>query len=280
VTAALVAGCPRDKGTSTTVAVNDQTPPAATSTTTDNTTTPPAGDTKVDVNVNQGDKSADADKGADANANGGTDQNGNATPPATNPPADNNPPADANPPEDKKPADETKEDVNVTNVILETSKGNIALAVHADWAPIGAAHFLELVNAGYYDGAPWFRVIPGFVAQCGLAADPKVTAQWKDKTIQDEPVKQGNLRGMVAFGKSGAPNSRSTHIFINLVDNSAGLDAQGFSCFAEVTSGMDVADKLKHCEIQDQDALGKQGIALFRKMVPDGDVITKAYVKK
>ncbi len=165
-------------------------------------------------------------------------------------------------------------------VVFETTKGNIVLSVHPEWSPLGAVHFMELINSGFYNGAPWFRVIDGFVAQCGIAADPALNSKWGEKTINDEPVVQGNTRGMVAFGKSGAPNSRSTHIFINLVDNSRGLDPQGFSCFAEVIEGMDVADKLTRCEFGDQGALAAPGgLDKFKAQYPDADYIVKAYLK-
>jgi peptidyl-prolyl cis-trans isomerase A (cyclophilin A) len=166
-------------------------------------------------------------------------------------------------------------------VVLETTKGNIELGIHKEWAPLGTDHFLELVKAGFYDGAPWFRVMEGFVAQCGVSADPKMNTLWLEKTIQDEPVKQGNKLGYVAFGKTGAPNSRSTHIFINLADNSAGLDPQGFACFAVVTSGMDVAQKLFRCEYGDQGGLALPGgIDKFKAMFPQADYIKKAYIKQ
>lgn len=168
-----------------------------------------------------------------------------------------------------------------TKVVLETTKGNIVFEVHPDWAPLGAAHFLELVNAKYYDGAPWFRVIDGFVAQCGIAADPAMTAKWQSQTIQDEPVKQGNKPGYVAFGKTQMPNSRSTHIFINYGDNTMSLDPQGFACFAQVVEGMDVAQKLFKAEFANQDALSKPGgMDAFKKAFPEADYIKKAYVKK
>jgi len=165
-------------------------------------------------------------------------------------------------------------------VVLETTKGDIVLAVHADWAPLGSKHFLELVRDHFYDGAPWFRVLDGFVAQCGIAADPAANEKWGEQTIKDEPLKQGNKRGTVAFGKSGAPNSRSTHIFINYADNSSALDPQGFACFAEVVDGMKIADKLTRCEYNDQHGLGlKGGLATFKKMYPKADYIKRAYVK-
>jgi peptidyl-prolyl cis-trans isomerase A (cyclophilin A) len=167
----------------------------------------------------------------------------------------------------------------VTTVHLETTKGKIVLAVHPAWSPLGAKHFLELVNAGFYDGAPWFRVMDGFVAQCGVAADPAMNEKWANATIQDEPVIQGNQRGFVAFGQSPEPNSRSTHFFINYADNSTSLDGQGFACFAEVIEGMDVADKLTRCEFADQGGLAMQGgLEKFKTMFPKADYITKATV--
>ena len=144
-------------------------------------------------------------------------------------------------------------------VVFETTKGEMLLEVHPEWSPLGAAHFLELVEAGYYDGAPWFRVIDRFVAQCGIAADPTLNEEWGEKTIQDEPVVKGNQPGFIAFGKTSAPNSRSTHIFINLVDNSSRLDTYGFAGFARVTKGMDVAQKLSRCEFDDQYGLMQEG---------------------
>lgn len=166
-----------------------------------------------------------------------------------------------------------------TRVVFDTTKGDIVLEVHPDWAPVGAAHFLELVKAGFYDGAPWFRVIDGFVAQCGIAADPALNEAWQDKTILDEPVVQGNQPGFVAFGKSQLPNSRSTHIFINYGDNSRGLDPQGFSCFAEVVDGFEVARNLFRAEYNDQGGLAAPGgLAKFRQRFPEADFITRAYV--
>jgi len=168
----------------------------------------------------------------------------------------------------------------VTNVVLETTRGDIVLAVHHEWSPLGAGHFIELVDTGFYDGAPWFRVIDGFVAQCGISADPAMNTEWGERTFEDEPVIQGNLPGFVAFGKTGLPNSRSTHIYINLADNSR-LDQQEFSCFAEVVEGFDVALELHRCEWHDQGGLAVDGgLERFKEAHPEADYITKAIVKR
>jgi peptidyl-prolyl cis-trans isomerase A (cyclophilin A) len=168
-----------------------------------------------------------------------------------------------------------------TNVVLETTRGDIVLAVHHEWSPLGAEHFIELVDTGFYDGAPWFRVIDGFVAQCGISADPAMNTEWGERTFEDEPVIQGNLPGFVAFGKSSMPNSRSTHIYINYADNSSNLDPQGFSCFAEVIEGLDVALELHRCEWYDQGGLARKGgLGRFKEAHPEADYITKAVVER
>ncbi|MCB1220221.1 MAG: peptidylprolyl isomerase [Planctomycetales bacterium] len=181
----------------------------------------------------------------------------------------------------ENPCGETEPEDKVTTVVLETTDGDIVLEVHSAWSPLGSEHFLELVKAGFYDGAPWFRVLDGFVAQCGVAADPEMNTKWSNKTIQDEPVVVGNKRGFVAFGKSQMPNSRSTHIFINFTDNSSALNPQGFACFAQVVEGMEIADGLFKCEFRDQGALQNVGgLDAFKARFPDADFIKRAYIRE
>jgi cyclophilin family peptidyl-prolyl cis-trans isomerase len=130
----------------------------------------------------------------------------------------------------------------VFHVRFETSQGPFVVEAHRDWAPHGADRFHALVAAGYFDGSRFFRIVPGFIAQFGVAGDPKVTAAWKDRTIPDDPVRQSNTRGTIAYAMTG-PNTRATQLYINLVDNSR-LDAQGFAPIGRVTSGMEVVDRL------------------------------------
>lgn len=131
-------------------------------------------------------------------------------------------------------------------VEVETTVGTFVLEVHRSWAPLGADRFYNLVRAGFYDGAAFYRVIREprpFMAQVGFNPDPEVNAAWRDARIQDDPVVESNTRGMVSFAKSNAPNSRTTQFFVNYADNGY-LDEYGFAPFAEVVSGMDVVDQL------------------------------------
>ena len=126
-------------------------------------------------------------------------------------------------------------------VAVQTSKGRVVMQVVREWAPRGADRFYELVNARYYDGAKFFRVL-GFMAQFGIGGDPAMNERWSNNNIPDDPVKQSNKRGYVSYAMGG-PNTRSTQLFINKRDN-ARLDPMGFAPIAVVIEGMDVVDRL------------------------------------
>jgi len=130
----------------------------------------------------------------------------------------------------------------VFKVRFDTSKGPIVIEVHRDWAPIGADRFYELVKAGFYDDARFFRIVKGFTVQFGINKDPQIEAKWREQAIDDDPVRQGNTRGTVTFATRG-PNTRTTQLFINLGNNQA-LDGQGFAPFGQVVQGMDLVDRL------------------------------------
>jgi len=124
----------------------------------------------------------------------------------------------------------------------EKTRGDVVLEVHPEWAPIGAARFLDLVKDNFFTECRFHRVISGFMCQFGIAGDPKHYAKWARIKLKDDPVKESNKRGYMSFATSG-PNARSTQLFINFVDNSS-LDQQGFAPIARVCEGMDVVDKV------------------------------------
>jgi len=127
-------------------------------------------------------------------------------------------------------------------VAFETSKGRFVVEARRAWAPRGVDRFHYLVRHGYYDGARFFRVLDGFMAQFGFHGDPKVTAVWNELRIPDDPVTQSNRRGLMTFA-TGGPNTRTTQLFVNYGDN-ARLDGMGFTPFGEVVEGMAVVDSL------------------------------------
>lgn len=130
-------------------------------------------------------------------------------------------------------------------VAFETSRGRFDVVAHRAWAPAGVDRFYDLVRRRYYDDARFFRVVRGFVAQFGLSGDPRVTAAWRTRAIPDEPVRETNRRGRIAFARGGR-NTRTTQLFINLRDNARldTLNGFGFPPIAEVVAGMEVVDSL------------------------------------
>jgi peptidyl-prolyl cis-trans isomerase A (cyclophilin A) len=165
---------------------------------------------------------------------------------------------------------------------FETTKGNFVIEVHRNWAPHGADRFYALVKGHYFDGVRFFRVISGFMAQFGIHGDPKISRQWRDRSIPDDPVAHSNARGTVTFATAG-PNTRTTQMFINYADNHA-LDPQGFAPIGVVIEGMDVVDKLyagygdgaPEGSGPDQGRIENEGNAYLAHDFPKLDVITNA----
>lgn len=119
------------------------------------------------------------------------------------------------------------------SVVFETTKGEVIVDVDRELSPHGADRIYTLVKLGYFEDVAFFRVISGFMAQMGIHGDPEVNAVWRTRNIPDDPVKTTNARGTVTFAKSNMPNSRSTQIFFNFVDNGR-LDSMGFAPFGKV----------------------------------------------
>lgn len=169
-------------------------------------------------------------------------------------------------------------------VKVETTEGDFVVEVHRDWAPIGADRFFNLVKAGYFDDIAFFRTVPGFMAQFGIHGDPAVNRAWRPATLKDEPVKQSNTRGRVTFAKTNFPNSRTTQLFINYVDNSR-LDGMGFAPFGEVVEGMEVVEALHKTgegfpmgQGPNQSLIHQQGNDYLREKFPEIDYIKSAKV--
>ena len=127
-------------------------------------------------------------------------------------------------------------------VRFSTTKGEVMIQVHREWAPEGADRFFNLVKIGYFTDISFFRAIKRFMVQFGIHGEPAVNQKWRSARIKDDPVVHTNSRGTLTFATSGK-NSRTTQVFINFKDNLM-LDKMGFAPFGEVISGMEVVDSL------------------------------------
>jgi peptidyl-prolyl cis-trans isomerase A (cyclophilin A) len=130
----------------------------------------------------------------------------------------------------------------VYRVRIETTKGELVVEVQRAWAPRGADHFYDLVESRFYDGVRFHRVLRGFVCQFGINGNPRINGIWNAARIPDDPVKQKNRQGTLAYAKIG-PNSRTTQVFNNLRDNPE-LDKTGFAPFGRVVEGFPTVERL------------------------------------
>lgn len=161
-----------------------------------------------------------------------------------------------------------------------TTKGPFTLRVEPDWAPLGASRFLAMVDRGFFNDIAFFRVVPNFLVQFGLASSPDLQAQWADQIPDDPHQPIPFSKGMLSFAGSG-PNTRSTQLFIALQD-SRSLGTQPWETpFAQVEN-MSVVDSIYsgYGEMQafggrgpDSSQIAQYGNAVLRQQYPLLDYI-------
>jgi cyclophilin family peptidyl-prolyl cis-trans isomerase len=135
-------------------------------------------------------------------------------------------------------------------VVLNTSEGQIVLELYADKAPQTVKNFLAYVDAKYYDGTIFHRVIPNFMIQGGgFTPDMKrKTTRSPIKNEADKGIK--NDRGTIAMARTGDPHSATAQFFINCKNNdflnhrSKTQQGWGYAAFGKVVEGMNTVDAI------------------------------------
>jgi peptidyl-prolyl cis-trans isomerase A (cyclophilin A) len=165
-------------------------------------------------------------------------------------------------------------------VEVATSEGVFEVTMHRAWSPLAVDRVHHLVRNDFYAGARFYRVVPGFVAQWGFSGDPALDSLWRDRPLPDEPVREGNLRGVISFARSG-PETRSYTLFVNLVDNPR-LDTlmaggvEGYPPIGRIGRGLEVIDGFYAAYTEDpprQDSIAALGNDYLRRRYPQLDSI-------
>lgn len=148
-------------------------------------------------------------------------------------------------------ADSTKHDVR-----FRTTAGDFTVHLDSGLSPEGVARFLDLVDSDFFEDQLFYRVIPGFLIQFGVAADPLKQHLW-DKSmpyLPDEPNREQFRAGSVSFAGKG-PGSRSCHLFVALDPHGAKLgdspwetvlghiDDEGLKTMAKICENHKVASR-------------------------------------
>ena len=142
------------------------------------------------------------------------------------------------------------------NAVIEVKDyGKINLELDANIAPITVTNFVDLVNAKFYDGLTFHRVIDGFMIQGG---DPEHDGTGgSSKKIKGEFAANGiennisHKRGVISMARrSDNYNSASSQFFI-VQQDSIDLDGE-YAAFGYVTEGMDIVDSIaKNVMVED-----------------------------
>jgi peptidylprolyl isomerase len=143
-------------------------------------------------------------------------------------------------------------------LLLETTQGPVVIALRPDLAPGHVARIKELARKGFYDGAPFHRVIDGFMAQTG---DPTGTGTGgSGQKLKAEFNREPHVRGTVSMARAQSPDSADSQFFI-CFDDASFLNGQ-YTVWGAVTEGMENVDKIKRGEpVRDPDRIVSARIA-------------------
>lgn len=145
----------------------------------------------------------------------------------------------------------TAASVEQPQVVINTSVGTMIATLDGERAPQTVANFLELVDAGFYNGLIFHRVIAGFVIQTG-GYDVQMQRREGPRNIPNESFNGlRNQKGSLSMARLQDPDSASSQFFINLSANTH-LDAlpgkPGYTVFGHLVAGTDVAEIIEFAE--------------------------------
>ena len=132
-------------------------------------------------------------------------------------------------------------------VTFEMEDGSKMVAeLYPEVAPNSVNNFISLVNAGFYNGLIFHRVIPGFMIQGGC---PDGTGMGgPGYSIKGEFAHNGvkndlkHDQGVLSMARAMHPNSAGSQFFI-MVEKAPHLDGE-YAAFGKVIEGMEVADAI------------------------------------
>ena len=160
-------------------------------------------------------------------------------------------------------------------VVFKTTSGDFEVELNREKAPVTVSNFLRYVEEGFYDGAIFHRVIPGFMIQGGGFTADGVQKETRDPIILESDNGLSNLKGTIAMARTIDPDSATSQFFINLVDNTGldrGSSSLGYAVFGEVVSGMETVEAIGSV------ATGSRGP--YSDWPTEDVVILQAYLKK
>ncbi len=161
----------------------------------------------------------------------------------------------------------------LVKVKMVTSVGEIELELNQTKAPKTVENFLKYVDAKYYDGLIFHRVIKNFMIQGGGFSKDMKQKETKAPIINEAKNGLANDNGTIAMARTSNPNSATSQFFINTKDNAFlnySTGNAGYAVFGKVSKGMSVVKQIE------QKATTKKG--MYRD-VPVEPIVIKSIRK-
>ena len=142
--------------------------------------------------------------------------------------------------------------------------GTIVLELDAEKTPATVENFLSYVDAKFFDGTIFHRVIPTFMIQGGgYTAPGAVKAKGLHSPVKNEAAAgRKNTRGSIAMARTNDPHSATSQFFINVANNAMldhpAHDGWGYCAFGAVVEGMEIVDRIKDVETTNNPQMGEK----------------------
>ena len=148
---------------------------------------------------------------------------------------------------------------------LELKDGRVIIEMRPDLAPQHVARIKELVSEKFYDGLKFHRVIDGFMVQTGdpLGNGTGGSGMKLPAEFNNEP----HVKGTVSMARAQDVNSGDSQFFICLAD-ARFLDGQ-YTVWGKVTQGMDIVDKIKKGNPNDNGTVTNPDIIISLRLASD-----------
>lgn len=172
----------------------------------------------------------------------------------------------------------------LTNVTIHTTNGKIVVEVVRDWSPSQADRFYNLARLGFWQDAPFSRVVHDWVAQFTASKSPRLSGIYNGNDCTDSPQPPCLVPGScVVAGTVKAPNKRGTVSFAGGALSSL-CSGESCSCQSELPplcseageeddGALVISNEVFINKVDNSDALDAYGFAPFGRVVSGMDVV-------
>ncbi|MEM7540495.1 MAG: peptidylprolyl isomerase [Pseudomonadota bacterium] len=141
-------------------------------------------------------------------------------------------------------------------VEVQTNHGNFKIELFRDKAPVSVRNFLDYVDANFYAGTIFHRVVNGFVVQGGGFDTLRTQKDTREPIVNEADNGLKNETRTVAMARTADPHSATSQFYINTARHEMldhrGKDPNrwGYAVFGRVSDGWEVVKKIESVPVK------------------------------